>query len=896
MLDLAQVFGDLFCITILAVTILGMISRVESEEKNAFFALIFTAMIYISLGLLEQFFACGMLIPTYATTVFMAVAVRVAMAELMHASLRYLYLVVTGKTPKGVYCWIPVLTLLALSAVSPWTGWIFTVDEALNVVPGPLEPVSLVLINCFPVISTAVALYHWTRSTSFTKRHRCVIAATFVIPLIAVGIMERLSPNAHLKPFGITLAVTMVFIRLQKQSVTKSILSLQIQRENATRYRNTLLSTALQFMVVDLTRDTILELSVPRNPDITLETLIRDKRLPSYRYSDTVDIWFRNTIELSDEEKQRLFSPSVLLRRYDSGDTQLSDTLQVKLADGRVVWCRQDLIMARNTQTQDVVATMTIYDITEEKRREQNIAVQQQIIEALASGVSAYWILDWETEAILAHQSDNDHIRFFSKRIMAQGTYTKALDFIYGSLVDENNRQRALSYVRVDVIREKLTRKDRYIVPLYLEALGSFFQISFNKILVDGRPAFLVAAREITETVQREMRLRQELADALEAARSASQAKTDFLLNMSHDIRTPMNAVLGFQELARRNVEDPGKVLDALEKSRRSGEHLLSLINDILDMSRIESGKVTLTPEIIDISEHISRFTDMFLFPMEEKGLRLEFINETTTPYVWGDYLRLTQVIANLLSNAMKFTPAGGTVTFHARESDALQEDRRRFTIAIRDTGIGMEPEFMERVFDAFERERSATVSGVQGSGLGLAISKQLAELMDGTLTCTSQKGVGSEFVLTFELPVAQAPEHTQSAGSADLTGRKILLVEDNDLNREIAMEILTEDGLLVTEVTNGAEALEALRARGPGAFDAVLMDIQMPVMDGYTATKAIRAMEDPLTARIPIIAMTADAFAEDRRRALEAGFSAHIAKPLNMATLAETLAQYIGT
>ena len=477
---------------------------------------------------------------------------------------------------------------------------------------------------------------------------------------------------------------------------------------------------------------------------------------------------------------------------------------------------------------------------------------------------------------------------------MSKGTYSKAIDFIYGDLVDEDTRQMALSYVRIEVIREKLAQKDQYIVPLYLAALGSFFQISFHKIQVDGRPAFIVAAREITETVMRERNLRQELADALSAAQIASQAKTSFLLNMSHDIRTPMNAILGFQELARRHVSDPEKVLDALEKSRRSGEHLLSLINDILDMSRIESGKVTLTPEIIDISEHISRFKDMFLFPMEEKGLKLEFINETTTPYVWGDYLRVTQVIANLLSNAMKFTPKGGTVTFHAKESDALQEGRRRFTIAIRDTGIGMEPEFLERIFDAFERERSATVSGVQGSGLGLSISRQLAELMDGTLTCTSQKGVGSEFVFTFELPVAQAPERTQSIRSADLTGKKVLLVEDNELNREIAMEILTEDGLLVTEVTNGAEALEMLRSAGPGAFDAVLMDIQMPVMDGYTATREIRAMEEPLIAGLPIIAMTADAFAEDKRRALEAGFTAHIAKPLNMATLVETLAQYI--
>ena len=657
MLDLSHVFGDLFCIAILVTMIAGMISQRESEEKNAFLALIFTAMIFISLCLLEQFFTSRILLPSMLSTRIFAVVSRVAAAELMHASLRYLYLVITGKTPRGLTFWIPVLILLVLCVASIWTGWIFSIDSSLQVTPGPLYLLEFLLINCYPLVSTLMALYRWSHSKSYTIRLRCAIAASFVLPLLLIGLMEYLNPELQLKSFGITLAVTMVFIRLQKQSVTESILSLQIQRENTTRYRNTLLSTALQFMVVDLTRDTILELSVPRNPDISVESLIQDGRLPSFRYSDTVEIWCKNTVGISEDEKRELFSPKALLHRYNCGETQLSDTLQIRLANGRVAWCRQDLIMARNSQTKDVVATLTIYDITEQKQREESLQTQQQIIEALASGVSAYWILDWETEGILAHHTENDHIRYFSERIMAQGTYTNALTYIYGSLVDENMRNEALSFVRVDVIRQKLTESDKYTVPLYLSAQGSFFQINFNRIYVGDKKAFIVAAREITDMVKRERGLRRELAVALDAAREASQAKTDFLLNMSHDIRTPMNAILGFQELAKRNINDQEKVLDALEKSRRSGEHLLSLINDILDMSQIESGKVVLTPEVIEISEHISRFEDMFRFPMEEKGLTLSFINDTYTPYVWGDYLRLTQVINNLLSNAMKFTP-----------------------------------------------------------------------------------------------------------------------------------------------------------------------------------------------------------------------------------------------
>lgn len=894
MLDLSHIFGDLFCIAILVTTIAGMISQRESEEKNAFLALIFTAMIYISLCLLEQFSASRILVPNLLSVRIFAVVSRVAAAELMHASLRYLYLVITGKTPTGWTFWVPVLGLLVLCVASIWTGWIFSIDHSLRVTPGPLHWLEFILINCYPFISTVMALYKQWHTTSAAVRLRCSISASFALPLILIGLMERLNPELQLKSFGITLAVTMVFIRLQKQSVTESIQNLQIQRENTTRYRNTLLSTALQFMVVDLTRDTILELSVPRNPDISVESLIRDGRLPSFRYSDTVDLWCKNTVGISEEEKSRLFSPKTLLHRYNCGETQLSDALQIRLRNGQIAWCRQDLIMARNSQTKDVVATLTVYDITEEKLREQSLQTQQQIIEALASGVSAYWILDWETEEVLAHQTENDRIRYFSENILSQKTYSNALSYIYGSLVDESSRNKALSYVRVDVVRQRLTENTEYVVPLPLSAQGCFFQISFNRIYVGDRKAFVASAREITDTVKQERSLRHELAGALAAAQTASQAKTDFLLNMSHDIRTPMNAILGFQELAKRNVHDPERVLDALEKSRRSGEHLLSLINDILDMSRIESGKVVLSPEVIEISEHISRFEDMFRFPMEEKGLTLTVINETHTPYVWGDYLRLTQVITNLLSNAMKFTPSGGTVTFHAVESASRQEGYSRFAIHIRDTGIGMSEEFQQRLFDAFEREHNTTVSGVQGTGLGLAIAKKLADLMEGTLICSSSPGNGTEFVFSFELPVAKAPAGQQAAAKADLSGRKILLVEDNELNREIASEILSEGGILVTEVTNGAEAVDRLRSSPPGTFDAVLMDIQMPVMDGYTATRMIRQMANPAIANLPIIAMTADAFAEDKRRALETGFTAHIAKPVNMATLVETLSQYI--
>ena len=888
MLALAHIFGNLFCVVLLLIMISGIISEQESREKNTFLALIFTAMLYIQCSTFWQMMGGSVMNHRVYCTLS-----RCLCAVLGYACFQYLYLMTTGRFSRSLAALVPGILLTVLSVASIWTGWLFRVDGDNLYAPGAWYALDRILANAYYVMSAGVSLAKWRTSRNPYIRRRALTAASVAVPVLLVEVIQVLDPSLELHGYGVVLAICSVFIRLQKHCAQESLQALRIQRENATRYRNTLLSSALQFMVVNLSRDTVLELSVPQKSEITLESMLLSGQLPSRRYSDTVRVWNDRIEGLTEEEKKRIFLPENLLRRFADGESRITEVFRV-VKDGKVFWCRQELILTQNSQTGDVVATLTVYDITQQKIQDQSYETQQRIIQALASGVSAYWILDWETEQVLSHQTENERIRAFSQRILAKGTYTEALQYIFDTLVDENIRQELMGYVRVEEIRRRLSEADQYSPPLYLAAQGFYFQMAYSVIYVGDRKAFLVSAREITDTVRRERKLRRELAKALEDARTASQAKTDFLLNMSHDIRTPMNAILGFIELARRNVGNPDRVLDALEKGRRSGEHLLSLINDILDMSRIESGKVTLNREIIDVGEHISRFEDMFRVPMEEKGLTFEVINDTCTPYVYGDYLRITQVIANLLSNAMKFTPPGGSVVCHGIELPAQREGFARFEIHIRDTGIGMDEEFQKRMFGAFERAENSTVSGVQGTGLGLAISRKLVELMEGELRCTSKPGQGTEFVFTFQVPVAPAPARKESCGTPDLKGKRILLVEDNELNREIAREILMEEGIAVTEAVNGAQAVELVRFARPGDYDAVLMDIQMPVMDGYEATRQIRLLPNPLLSGIPIIAMTADAFAEDKRRALEAGMNDHIAKPVNVKTLLTVLAQHI--
>ena len=415
----------------------------------------------------------------------------------------------------------------------------------------------------------------------------------------------------------------------------------------------------------------------------------------------------------------------------------------------------------------------------------------------------------------------------------------------------------------------------------------------------DGTPVTYVGMfvditdrKEADEKFQEQHKL---LEEALLEARRASQAKTRFLNNMSHDIRTPMNAIIGFTNLAATHLDNPEQVRDYLAKISASSSHLLGLINDVLDMSRIESGKVVIEEASCSLPQVLRDLQAIIQADLAAKGLDFHLDDSALVhPYVVCDRLRLNQVLLNVLSNALKFTPSGGTVSVCAAEKAGDTPDAAVYQFHIRDTGIGMAPEFLAHIFEPFERERTSTVSGIQGTGLGMAITKNLVELMGGQIAVESQKGRGSTFTVTvpfrFGEEPGSRPAQDAPASSRPLAGRRILLVEDNDLNQEIAATILEEAGCAVDVASDGAEAVEKVRNCGDAPYDLILMDIQMPVLDGIEATKIIRAMEDPRLARLPIVAMTANAFEEDRQRVLSAGMNGHLGKPIDVGKLFDTL------
>ena len=378
-------------------------------------------------------------------------------------------------------------------------------------------------------------------------------------------------------------------------------------------------------------------------------------------------------------------------------------------------------------------------------------------------------------------------------------------------------------------------------------------------------------------------------------AEKANAAKSDFLFNMSHDIRTPMNALLGYSELMKRELTDP-KLMDYQEKMEQSGNLLLSIINNVLDMARIESGKVELDEDYVKIRDIYQGIYKIFQAEAEKKGIHLKMEYDVKHEHVICDETKNKEIFLNLISNAVKYTASGGRVTIRITELDCDRKDYVRIRTQVIDTGIGMSEEFLPSLFEAFARERNTTDGKIAGTGLGMPIIKKYIDMMYGTIEVESKQGEGSKFTVTLEYRIAdksyyeRATEKFSDMDETRISGKHILLAEDNDLNAEIAEFILEDMGLIVDRVEDGVQCVSRIEQKPAGTYDLILMDIQMPNMDGYKATEVIRDLSDKNKANIPIIAMTANAFEEDRKKALAKGMNGHIAKPVDIEKMREIL------
>ena len=390
-----------------------------------------------------------------------------------------------------------------------------------------------------------------------------------------------------------------------------------------------------------------------------------------------------------------------------------------------------------------------------------------------------------------------------------------------------------------------------------------------------------------------------ELEKAVLEAKNANEAKTRFLFNMSHDIRTPMNAIIGFSELLEKHIDEKDKAIDYLGKIKSSSNFLLSLINYVLEMARIESGKLALKKEVGCVTELIESLTDVFEPGVKKKFITYSCETDIQHKYVIGDETKVREIFINIIGNSVKYTPEGGKISVSVKEEPFEKENYIAYRIIVEDNGIGMSKEYLPHIFEEFSREHTSTESKVTGTGLGLPIVKSLIDMMGGTIEVESQLGCGTKMnvVLPFELvsekQILEEKQKEKEKIADSILGKRVLLAEDNELNAEIAMTVLKENGLKAERAANGKQCMEMLKMMPEDYYDMILMDIQMPEMDGYEATKRIRNLDDA-RADIPIVAMTANAFEEDRQKALESGMNAHVSKPVDMNMLFKVMVQIL--
>ena len=533
-------------------------------------------------------------------------------------------------------------------------------------------------------------------------------------------------------------------------------------------------------------------------------------------------------------------------------------------------------------------------DAWKEKEEYRQVAEErityEKVAQALAGDYFSIYIVDPDTDTFVEYSATEEFDKLGVEKTGENffETSRKNMD----RLICVDDKERFLGTFYKDKVLSILERDGSFTMKYRLMLGETPIWVSMKATLLedkDGRH-LIIGTNNIDAQMKRELEYQQHMAEARTSARN------DFLANMSHDIRTPMNAIVGYTNIAKSRSDEPEVVTDALEKIGSSSHFLLSLINDILDISKIESGKMQVSLGHCNLGDIFRRIEDITALQARDKSLVITYQHEGVRHLqVNADELRIEQVLVNIVSNAIKYTPSGKTVDLIAEE-EPVEEGRYRYRFIVRDTGVGISEDYLPHIFESFTREEKTTINHVQGTGLGLAITARVVELMGGEIFVKSKVGEGSEFTVVLELESLESetgPEVSEG-NEIDLQGRRVLVVEDNDINAEIVAMILEQYGVEVERAENGRVGLEKVRDHAAGYYDAVLMDIQMPVMNGFESTEAIRQLGDEYCQRLPIIAMSANAYDEDVRNCLAAGMNAHIAKPFKTDDLLELLFEQI--
>lgn len=527
------------------------------------------------------------------------------------------------------------------------------------------------------------------------------------------------------------------------------------------------------------------------------------------------------------------------------------------------------------------------------EKKEQEIELQREIIEGLGKEYFSVLAVELDKDRVLSYRESGENGKIISDFCRKCGNrWSKIIPSYAEMMVSDNTNGEFENQLGLETLRSQ--EKDYSMTYEFKLETG----INYHQVRVafvkkkDGTRMAVVGTRNIDSLIKKERMQEEKLKKAYVAAENANKAKTEFLNNMSHDIRTPMNVILGYNHLMKSQLTE-SKQLDYQKKIEQSGKLLLAIINNVLDMARIESGKIKVDENYERVGEVVDEIISTFSSEAEEKEIHLSGSMKVTHRNILCDGTKIREIYVNLVSNAMKYTPRGGNVTITVEELPCEKEGYMKVKSEIKDTGIGMSKEYLPTLFEPFSREQNTTIGRIGGIGLGMPIVKKMVDLMGGSIEVASELGKGTVFTFTLMHKIADRKFYSQKTEAAEtsemgknLSGKHVLLAEDNDLNAEIAVTVLEETGIVIERVEDGIQCVNRVVQMSPGTYDLILMDIQMPNMDGYKATRCIRRLDDKKKAEIPIIAMTANAFAEDRKKAFDAGMNGHIAKPIDIEKL----------
>lgn len=765
---------------------------------------------------------------------------------------------------------VPAAIISVLVCTTPWNHPVYSFDADGKIVSEDWYLVALIVMNLYLVIAAVLALIRAAKAPVRIERRLNLYLALFTVPCLSMDFVQYFTAYG-LSCIGYTISLSIIYAFVITGRNREHIMLL-----------NSLSEDYEGVFAVDVDRDRIRTI---RALDDYSRRVVRHEGEISYskRISNGIAI---NVVEDDRKRVEDSFDAENAYANLE-GKTSFYINYRVKTLDGQEVYYQAKFVRAPWRDRRTFV--LGIRNVDEGMREK---IKRDDIIRILAEDYTGLYFLNIEAKTSEIVATNSRGMEETERRFVRSEDVTSAFATFVTSRVFPEDRPIIRDAMDYDVLRERLSHQKHYSIVfrrLYDGEYKYTEMVAAKAESVDEPPVMVaVGFAQVDREYREKMAKEKMLSDALKRADAANEAKSAFLFNMSHDIRTPMNAIIGFTDLARKHLNDTDKVDEYLDKISLSSQHLLELINEILDMSRVESGKIS--AEIKPVN--LCKLADRLLTINNENAQKHEIELAVDTSGVkncdvCADELHLNQILMNILSNGIKYTKPGGRVFMTVREVKNPAKDVGIYSFTVQDNGIGMSEEFVSHVFESFEREHNSTVSGIQGTGLGMSIVKRLVDFMGGNIEIHSALGRGTTVTVTVTLKILRKAERVEvekPIEKINLEGKRVLVTEDNELNREIVDAILNEAGILTENAENGEAAVKLVESNDAGYYDCILMDIQMPVMNGYEATKKIRNMENGR--KVPIIALSANAFDEAKQQSLEAGMNDHVTKPVNVKEL----------